>query len=71
MDPKDGINLDNISDEFQCHTHEAFMTELPCLEETWKQPGSNQWVGYQLHNSAIKSVLIGKIKTKDYCKDLE
>ena len=25
---------------------------------------------YQLHNGAIKSVLIGKIKIKDYCKEV-
>ncbi len=29
--------------------------------------GSNKSVGYQLHDCAIKRVLIGKIKTRDYC----
>ncbi len=37
----------------------------------WKQlsviSGKNQSVGYQLHNGTMKSVLMGKIKTKDYC----
>ncbi len=40
-------------------------------KQLWVISGNNQSVGYQLHNSAIKSVLTGKIKTKDYCKELE
>ncbi len=39
------------------------MMELPCLEATLSSTN-------RLHNGAVKSVLINKIKTKDYCKEL-
>ena len=40
----------------------TFIMELPCLETILGYiSGSTQWVGYELHNGAIKIVLLSKM----------
>ncbi len=73
------LSNQNKPDNGQWHmvSHTLFlpMRHLWWNYHAWKQlsviSGSNQSVWYQFHNSATKNVLIGKIKTKDYCKELE